>query len=130
MRLKLLLALALLAPAPLFAQADEQLRRAIQRYENLEIEQARAIFQQVISPSSPFPVTEAQRVVAYKYLGATMATLGIRDTAELYFMAAIGRDPLVDLDPRSFSEQERQVFLAALFARQRHGPHGQRRGQE
>lgn len=113
MRLKLLIAAALLAPAPLFAQAEEQLRRAIQRYENLEIEQARTIFQQVISPSSPFPVTEAQRVIAYKYLGATMATLGIRDTAETYFMAAIGRDPLVDLDPRSFSEQERQVFQAA-----------------
>lgn len=113
MRLKLFVIAALLSPAPLFAQAEEQLRRAIQRYENLEIEQARTIFQQVISPSSPFPVSEAQRVVAYKYLGATLATLGQRDSAETYFVAAIGRDPMVDLDPRSFSEQERQVFLSA-----------------
>jgi len=107
------LAVAILSPALLHAQADEQLRQAIRRYENLEIERARALFEEVISPTTPFPVTEAQRVVAYKYLGATLATLGRRDTAITFFVAAIGRDPLVDLDPRSFGEQERQVFQEA-----------------
>jgi hypothetical protein len=102
-----------LAPATLHAQAEEQLRQAIRRYENLEIEQARILFQQVISPSSPFPVSEAQRVTALSYLGATLATLGQRDSALTYFIAAIERNPLVDLDPRRFSEQERQVFSEA-----------------
>jgi len=110
---RLLLLAACLLPARLHAQADEQLRQAIRRYENLEIEQARVLFQQVISPSSPFPVTETQRVTAYKYLGATLASLGQRDSAVTFFVAAIQRDPLVDLDPRSFSEQERLVFSEA-----------------
>jgi tetratricopeptide (TPR) repeat protein len=111
--LRLLLFAALCVPARLYAQAEEQLRQAIRRYENLEIEQARVLFQQVISPSSPFPVTETQRVTAYKYLGATLASLGQRDSAITFFVAAIQRDPLVDLDPRSFSEQERLVFSQA-----------------
>jgi hypothetical protein len=106
-------ALLAFAPARLHAQADEQLRQAIRRYENLEIDRARALFEQVISPASPFPVTEGQRVIAYKYLGATLVTSGKTDSALTYFKAALGRDPLVDLDPRSFSEQERQVFQTA-----------------
>lgn len=111
-----LLAAALVAallPGRLAAQADEQLRQAIRRYENLDIERARALFEQVVSPTTPFPVTEAQRVVAFKYLGATLAILGRRDSAITFFKAAIGRDPLVDLDPRAFSEQERQAFQQA-----------------
>ena len=111
--LTLLLLAACLLPARLHAQADEQLRQAIRRYENLEIEQARVLFQQVISPSSPFPVSETQRVTAYKYLGATLASLGQRDSAVTFFIAAIQRDPLVDLDPRAFSEQERLIFSEA-----------------
>jgi hypothetical protein len=110
---RLLLLAACLLPSRLHAQADEQLRQAIRRFENLETEQARVLFQQVISPSSPFPVSEAQRVTAYKYLGATLASLGQRDSAVTFFVAAIQRDPLVDLDPRSFGEQERTVFAEA-----------------
>jgi tetratricopeptide (TPR) repeat protein len=112
-RLVLGAAVLLLAPARLHAQAAEQLSQAIRRYENLEIDRARTIFEQLLSPSSPFPVTEAQRVIAYKYLGATLATLGREDSAITYFTAALGRDPLVDLEARSFSEQERQVFQRA-----------------
>ncbi len=100
------------APTALHAQAEEQLRQAIRRYENLEIERARTMFEQVVSPSSPFPVTEAQRVIAFKYLGATYATLGKTDSAVMFYKSALLRDPLVDLD-RSFGEQERQVFQAA-----------------
>lgn len=107
------LALLLAAPATVAAQADAQLREAIRRYTNLEIDQSRSLFERVISPSSPYPVTEPQRVVAYKYLGAITATLGEDSAAVTYFVSAIGRDPLVDLDPTSFSEQERRVFNAA-----------------
>ena len=107
------LVLLLAAPARVSAQADAQLRDAIRLYTNLEIEQARDQLERVISPSSPFPVTEPQRVVAYKYLGAINALLGQDSAATNYFIAAIGRDPLVDLDPRSFSEQERRAFAAA-----------------
>lgn len=110
----LVLALAAaLPPGRLAAQADEQLRQAIRRYENLDIERARSLFEQVVSPTTPFPVTEAQRVVAFKYLGATLATVGQRDSAVTFFKAAISRDPLVDLDAQSFSEQERRVFQVA-----------------
>jgi hypothetical protein len=112
-RLALLSALLLLAPAALHAQADQQLQQAIRLYESLEIEQARVRFQQVISPSSPFAVTEVQRVVAYKYLGATYAQLGQTDSALVYFVGALQRDPLTDLDPRSFTAAERDVFADA-----------------
>ncbi|HEY2805057.1 MAG TPA: hypothetical protein VGI92_04280 [Gemmatimonadales bacterium] len=112
---RLLFVAVMLAAVPgrLFAQADEQLRQAIRRYENLDIDRARTMFEQVISPSSPFQVTEAQRVTAYKYLGATYATLGKADSAKMFFKAALSRDPLVDLDPRAFGEQERQTFQQA-----------------
>ncbi len=105
---------ALMVGAPsLRAQADEQLRQAVSRYENLETNRARALFEQVVSPTTPFPVTEAQRVVAYKYLGALQVGNNKADSAKIYFWAAIGRDPLVDLEREHFSEQERQVFAQA-----------------
>ncbi len=109
----ILLALLLAAPASLQAQAREQLTRAIQLYENLDIEQARTRFLQVISPNSPFAVTEDQRVTAYSYLGATYAQLGQRDSALVYFVGAIQRNPLVDLDARRFTTGEREVFAEA-----------------
>lgn len=101
------------APRSLHAQAEQQLNQAIARYENLETARARTLFEQVVSPTTPFPVSESQRVVAYKYLGALQVAAGKPDSARIYFQAAIGRDPLVDLDPRSFSEQERQAFQRA-----------------
>jgi hypothetical protein len=102
-----------LAPAPLAAQASLTLRQAISSYENLDIEQARRLFNQVISPSSPFPVTQAQRDTAYRYLGATFSLLGFPDSAETYFRAALFLDAFTDLDPRIFSAQERDAFLLA-----------------
>ena len=95
------------------AQTAENLQRAIRFYEGLEVDRARDVFLQVISPSSPFEVTPAQRATAYIYLGATLATLGQPDSARTYFQAAIERDPFADLDPAKFSAQERQVFAAA-----------------
>ncbi len=103
------------AAVPARAQTAENLQRAIQLYTNLEVDRARDLFLQVISPSSPFEVTTAQRVTAYKYLGAALATLAAgantpqRDSAITYFRAAIERDPFTDLDD-TFSPQERAVF--------------------
>lgn len=98
------------------AQTAENLTRAIRLYEGLEVDRARDVFLQVISPSSPFEVTPAQRVTAYTYLGATLATLGQRDSAVTYFRAAIERDPFSDLDPQKFTAQERAVFTVAKRA--------------
>lgn len=111
-RALMLLVLAV-SPGAARAQTAENLERAIKLYEGLEVERARDMFLQVISPNSPFEVTPAQRVTAYKYLGATLATLGKRDSARTYFRAAIERDPFVDLDPQVFTAQERQEFSNA-----------------
>jgi tetratricopeptide (TPR) repeat protein len=106
--------LILLLPALAAAQgAEESIAKAITAYENLEVERALNLFQQVVSPTSPFPVTEAQRVIAYKYMGAALATLGKADSAITFFQAAITRDPFVDLDPTKFIDKERAAFEAA-----------------
>lgn len=104
-------ALALiLAPSLCAAQAADMIRQGVARYQDLEIEQAQRIFQQVISPASPFPVTQQQRLTAYKYLGATLSLLGQRDSSLIYFRAALFLDAFTDLHPDSFSPQERQMF--------------------
>jgi hypothetical protein len=95
------------------SNTDETLQRAIRLYEDLQVERALALFREVISPSSPFVVSTAQRVMAYKYLGAAHATLGEPDSASVYFRAAIERDPFVDLDGHDFTSHEREVFLGA-----------------
>ena len=106
-----LLALAALAPAaPAQGSTEETLQRATRLYEDVQVERALTLLRQVISPSSPFEVSREQRVQAYKYLGASLAVLGQRDSALVYFRAALERDPFVDLDPQRFTEQERTVF--------------------
>jgi hypothetical protein len=95
------------------ANTGEMLQRAIGLYEDLQVERALTLLRQVISPSSPFEVTREQRVQAYKYLGAALTILGQRDSASVYFRAALERDPFVDLDAATFTEQERAAFAAA-----------------
>lgn len=115
-RLLATLAAALLvaaSPAPLRAQADSTLNEGIRFYSNMEFERARDRFQQLFSTSFPFVVSDSQRVTAYKYLGAALATLEQPDSALLYFRAAIERDPFVDLDVRTFSPAERAAFTEA-----------------
>ncbi len=108
-------ALALALPRPTRAQSntDETLQRAVHLYEELQVERALVLLRQVISPSSPFVVSSAQRVQAYKYLGAAHAILGQPDSASVYFRAAIERDPFVDLDAQAFTAAERSVFADA-----------------
>ncbi len=94
----------------------EMLQRAIRHYENVEIEQALVILNQIISPESPFVVTPEQRVLAYKYLGACLAVQrgeARRDTAVRYFRAALELDPFTDLDPTTFSPVQLQAFRTA-----------------
>jgi hypothetical protein len=105
----------LAAPRTARAQGntDETLERAVRLYEDLQVERALVVLRQVISPSSPFVVSQAQRVTAYKYLGAAHALLGQLDSASVYFRAAIERDPFVDLDAQTFTPGERDAFAEA-----------------
>lgn len=89
---------------------EETLRQAKARYEALDIERALLLFRQVVSPSSPFEVTPAQRAEAYKYLAASLAIVGMRDSAIVYFRAALERDPFIDLDPTTFTPDQIAAF--------------------
>lgn len=91
----------------------ELLQQARQLYERLEIERALPLLRQVVSPEWPLEVTTAQRVEAYKYLGAALALRGKRDSAVLYFRAALERDPFADLDPVQFTPAQAAAFAAA-----------------
>lgn len=95
------------------ANTAEMLQQAVQHYDNLQVERALGVLRQIVSPSSPFEVSREQRVQAYTYIGASLALLGRRDSAIVYFRAALERDPFVDLDPRRFTAQERDAFAEA-----------------
>jgi len=112
-RILIFLAFTVLLPSTVYTQTDENLARAISQYQNLQIEQARELLRQLLSPSSPFEVTREQRVTAYLYLGASFVSLNQPDSAVVYYRAAIERDPFADLDPQTFTEAERQVFSDA-----------------
>lgn len=92
---------------------DEMLKRAIVLYEDVQLERALVVFRQVVSPSSPFEVSREQRTTAYKYIGAGLALQNMRDSAIVYFRAALERDPFTDLDPRSFLDKEQSAFAEA-----------------
>ena len=129
-RVRLFVAMLALGPAvflsPRHASAqgntDDALTQAIALYENLDVERALVLLRRVISPSSPFEVSREQRVRAYTYLAATLAIVGQKDSAVVYFRAALERDPFIDLDPGRFTPQEqaaladarRQTFITAL----------------
>jgi hypothetical protein len=111
----LVLICAALGPRRAAAQmtTSETLIEAARLYDALEVERAVVLLRQVISPSMPFEVSKEQRVQAYTYLGASLAILGMRDSAITYFRAALERDPFVDLDPTRFTERERTAFADA-----------------
>lgn len=108
-------ALVATAPVPVAAQGNtaEMLTLAVRHYDDLQVERALGVLRQIVSPSSPFEVSREQRVQAYTYLGASLALLGRRDSAIVYFRAALERDPFVDLDPQRFTQQERDAFAEA-----------------
>ncbi len=92
------------------------LSRARRLYEQLEIERAVPLFRQVISPAWAFEVSPSQRVEAYKYLGASLTLMGMRDSAVAYFRAALERDPFTDLDPLEFTPDQITAFGTARRA--------------
>ncbi len=110
--------------SPLTAQGStaELLGQAHEFYERLEVERALPLLRQIVSPNWPFEVTREQRVEAYKYLGACLTVAGKRDSAVLYFRAAIERDPFTELDPNlftpaqlaTFGEAQRRTFAVAV----------------
>src|SRR5579862_7683211 len=104
---------ALLIALPVVAVAQntaETLQRAQQLYEAFQIEAARPLLQQILSPTYLFPVTPVQKATAEKYLGATYADLGVRDSAKLFFQAALEFDPFTDLDRNKFAPGTLGVF--------------------
>ena len=113
--LRLVAGLLIALAAPLRAQGNTQeaLDRAVSHFENLDVERSLTLLRQIISPASPYEVTREQRVVAYKYTGAALALVGMRDSAIVYFRAALERDAFTDLDPERFTEIEREAFTEA-----------------
>lgn len=109
------LAVLVLAPVTLPAQqsTESELRRAIQYYNSFNIEGARPILENILSPSYLRSVTPTQRVTALKYLGASYAVLDRSAEAVNYFIAALDFDPFTSLDPREFSATEQAAFARA-----------------
>ena len=106
--------LLILASVAARAQStEERLKDAIEKYNAFQIEGARPILLNVVSPNYLFPITTEQKVRAYKYLGASYAVLDRRDSAVTFFSAAIDYDPFTDLDPRDFSAAELSAFAEA-----------------
>ena len=114
-RLVLGLTLVVSAASAVRAQTEtaDLLRQAEQLYERLEIERAVPLLRQIVSPSWPHEITKEQRVEAYIYLGASLALIGVRDSALLYFRGAIERDPFTDLDPQRFTPAQLTLFQQA-----------------
>jgi hypothetical protein len=108
----LLLATPALATAQ-DASTESRLANAIARYEAFDVEGARPILLQIISPSYVQQVTPEQRATAYKYLGASYAVLAVPDTAITYFVGALDFDPFTDLDPSKFAATELDAFNRA-----------------
>src|SRR5437773_4618424 len=104
---------SLMAPAVSFAQTQQKLDSAVAMYEAFNIEAARPILLNIISPNYLLQVTNEQKVTAFKYLGASYAVLEKPDTAVQFFVAALDLNPFTDLDPAKFSDAERNAFARA-----------------
>ena len=109
------LGILLVLPAAVGAQGNtaELLDRATRYHADLDVERELVLLRQVISANSPFVVTQEQRVLAYKYLGAALVVLGQVDSGIVYLRAALERDPFVDLDPQKFTPAELAAFAHA-----------------
>ncbi len=109
------LTLVVAASPALRAQTEtaDLLRQAQELYERVEIERAVPLLRQIVSPSWPHEITKEQRVEAYIYLGASLALIGVQDSALLYFRGAIERDPFTDLDPQRFTPAQLTLFQQA-----------------
>ena len=95
------------------ASTKDRLDQAIALYEAFNVEAARPILREIISPGYVQQVTADQRAQAYKYLGASWAVLAERDSAQKYFLGALDFDPFTDLDPTKFAQSELDAFALA-----------------
>lgn len=123
MRLVRIAAALAMWPALAGAQTTQQyIERAIAMYEALQVEAARPILLNIVSPAYLQTVTPEQRVTALKYLGASYALLDHQDSATVFFVGALDFDPFTDLDPSKFSAAElvpfnlakRRIFKAGI----------------
>lgn len=117
-RLAALLALLLVLPllsGRLAAQevTQQKLDRAVQLYADLNVEAARPILLEILSPTYQQKYTTEQKVTALKYLGASYAVLDKADSAITFFLAALDYDPFTDLDPSKFTATELAAFSQA-----------------
>jgi hypothetical protein len=105
----------LLLPVAAGAQntTRDRIDRAVALFNNFQVEQARTILQDIISPNYLQPVSPQERVEVYKFLGASLALLSHQDTARTFFTAALDFDPFTDLDANQFGPQELQAFNEA-----------------
>jgi hypothetical protein len=105
-------ALTGLVPTALRAQVTTQAKidQAIAFYERFEIEAARPLLQEVLSPNWVQAISQDQRVTALKYLGASYAAVGKPDSAINFFIGALSFDAFTDLDRNKFSPQELAAF--------------------
>src|ERR1041385_9272252 len=71
------------------------------------------VFFQVEDGIRDVAVTGVQTCALPIYLGACLALAGKRDSAVLYFRAAIERDPFTDLDPTQFTPAQLATFAEA-----------------
>jgi hypothetical protein len=112
---RLVLTLALTtSPAFAGAQSTQQyIDRAVAMYEALQVEAARPLLLNIISPNYLQTVTPEQKVTALKYLGASYALLDNQDSATAFFVAALDFDPFTDLDASKFSAAELVPFNMA-----------------
>lgn len=94
-------------------ETADLLRQSRELYERLEIERALPLLRRLVAPGWPFAITDAQRVEAYRYLGAALSLSGRRDSALVYFRAALERDPFTDLDATNFTPDQLTAFAAA-----------------
>lgn len=101
-----------LSSASLHAQATTQAKidQAVQLYERFEIESARPLLQEILSPNWIQAVSLEQRVTALKYLGASYAVIGKADTAINFFIGALSFDAFTDLDRNKFTPPELAAF--------------------
>jgi hypothetical protein len=113
MRAKLIVALTFAASAASGQSTADLIQKGIAAYENFQVEAARPIFKQIVSPSYLAPVSAEQKVAALKYLGASYAILEKTDSAVMFFSAALEFDPFTDLDPVKFSASEMGPFTIA-----------------
>ena len=106
---------AFVLPTSATAQATTQAKidQAVAYYERFEIESARPLLQEILSPNWVQAVSLEQRVTALKYLGASYAVVGKADSAINFFIGALSFDAFTDLDRSKFSPQEVAAFERA-----------------